>query len=382
MWRKVRDSTARPERIGLLMARRPTQNLRVTEVALQRIVAQLDAEAKSSPETNARKSQRYSYQAKSVQITFPDGDVLATEAVPCRNLSRDGIGFLMGRFLYPGTACSVRLVSEFNYVTMANGRVVRCRYISGTVGVHEVGVSFNAPIDIAMFHRGAISLRVLLVDDNAAQERLLRRILKPFTSEFVSLPDPDLALETALFKPFELVLVTMDGQSFKGCEFVEQLRARGYVRPITTLTTLLSEELDTHCQQAGCTCCSPVPLTQAGLRHLIDTMRSEPIVSSLAHDPEMATTINEFVGGLQEQVTLLERAWLKGEHTQIVTMARQLRVFSENCGFELIGEVAKELIESLKRESDPNECRPLMSRLVRYCLAARPASLTVTDTSP
>lgn len=351
--------------------------LRLDDAAIDEILKRLDAHADNSRSSNARRSRRYSYRARSVLVQFQMQEESRRHAVPCRNLSRDGVAFLVRHFVYPGTACRVRLVSEFNYVVEVEGKVQRCRYVEGTAGVHEVGVSFNTPIDIALFHREATSVCVLLVDDDSVQLRLLERLLVRLGAAVQSCQNPQQTLAAAMARTYDLILVNSEATGFDGCELIRGLRAAGYVRQVMALTTSPSTTLAERCQKANCTACAPVALSTDELCNLILRLKNEPLLSSLVSDPEMAGTINQFVADLPARAAELEQAARAGDTAKQVGWLRRLAVFADECGFEIIADAARAYEASLEGQSAETERRERLNVLLQRCHAARPATVDV-----
>ena len=350
-------------------------SLRIDDARVTELLDSLDASSDRAQASCVRKSARYTYRVKSVLVDFPRDNVSSRYAVPCRNLSSDGIGFLMGQFVYPGSRCRIRLVSEFNYVAVVSGKVARCRYIGGTAGVHELGVFFDKPIDIELFHRAATEIHLLLVDDDPTQQHVLAAAFRKHGADVVVAGNAEEALQHAHGGTFGLVLVNTEAKGFNACELIREIRAAGYVRPISGLSLLNEAELGTRCHGEECAACAPVTLTDNAVADIVHNVNHEPLISSLAQDPEMAAVINQFVTSLPKQVNDLEGASRAGDHGRVMRLVRRLKVFAEGCGFEIIVDAAEALEASASAENSANFCPAQLSRLVKICLAARPASV-------
>jgi hypothetical protein len=72
-----------------------------------------------------------------------------TYAVIPRNISRRGMAMLHGKFVYNGTGCVLGLKALDGQVVPVRGRVMWCRLVTGRV--HEVGIRFDEPVDLADF---------------------------------------------------------------------------------------------------------------------------------------------------------------------------------------------------------------------------------------
>jgi len=81
-----------------------------------------------------------------VRVEHPGGTEAAFRATS-RDISSMGVGFLHGTFIYPETQCMVAVPTSDGRYAAIHGKVARCQLISG--GQHEVGVEFDAPVDLA-----------------------------------------------------------------------------------------------------------------------------------------------------------------------------------------------------------------------------------------
>jgi hypothetical protein len=90
-----------------------------------------------------RREPRFPYRLDSsvlVEVMHPGGSRVRYLVRP-RNLSRSGLGFLHGNFIYTGTRCVVMLMTHDGAAVPCTARVVRCRHIQGKV--HGVGIKFD-----------------------------------------------------------------------------------------------------------------------------------------------------------------------------------------------------------------------------------------------
>jgi hypothetical protein len=78
-----------------------------------------------------------------IEVVHPGGSRVRYIVRP-RNLSRSGLGFLHGNFIYTGTRCVVMLMTQDGAAIPCNARVVRCRHIQGKV--HGLGIKFDKPL--------------------------------------------------------------------------------------------------------------------------------------------------------------------------------------------------------------------------------------------
>ncbi|MBI5863073.1 MAG: PilZ domain-containing protein [Planctomycetes bacterium] len=372
------------------MDRSARDSVRLTDQSLGHLLKKLDDGKVSEVARNARRSQRYQFRMRAI-VEFVTGKESSVEAVPCRNLSRDGISFLTGRFVYPGTLCRIRLVSEFNQSNIVEAKVIRCRYISGTAGVHEVGAVFSDPVDIGLYHRGANSVRALLVTDDRTSSGLIAGQLTRHGAETTIADSPEAGISAALSGAFELVVLDHDSPTLNSCEVIEQLRARGYVRPLASLSINPSDAAAPKCPSATkdvepqggekgecrqCGACMRVSLMGPSLGKLIESLHCEPVISSLASSPETASLINSFVFSLQERVAAIERACAAKKMDDVRALITRLGAFAGACGFEPIVDAAEALVAEVNEaEGLSSTGREKLTLLVQRCLAARPLTL-------
>jgi hypothetical protein len=122
--------------------------LRVSKRDWPVILAQLERSNGFRGGSEKRKEIRLAYREMlplPMELIHPGGS-RSRFLVRSRNLSRTGLGFLHGGFLYNGTYCVVMLITAESNITPVPGRITRCRHVYGKV--HEVGVRFDKAIDM------------------------------------------------------------------------------------------------------------------------------------------------------------------------------------------------------------------------------------------
>ena len=101
-----------------------------------------------------------------------------------------------------------------------------------------------------------------------------------------------------------------------------------------------------------------------------------PIHSSLSSDPDMIQLLEEFVAHLGTRVDALRRALAEDNLDQMIRLAHQLRGASGGYGFDVIGEAAAALEDSLKTADRASDVEPELNELLHLCqrATAAPAS--------
>lgn len=119
-------------------------------------------ETRDAADSTRRKSRRFMLRSKEAVITLGSGPTGQPIRAPVRDLSEGGLCFFYGVFVYPETPCTPRLVTVDGEQVLVPSKTVRCSHIKGRI--HEIGVRFNAPIDVSMFVSEAAAERDMLRD--------------------------------------------------------------------------------------------------------------------------------------------------------------------------------------------------------------------------
>ncbi len=340
------------------------------------ILDQLDANRPPSGRGEARAAERYAYRIESVLLEMRDASgTLVQHAARPRNISRSGMSLLVGNFVYPGTACCLRLTSEYEHKQAVTGKVIRCQYVVGSGAVYEIGVQFDRPIDVAMFHRSAVMTRVLLVDVDEFNHRLLESLAKSLSLQLTCMFKGDQVVDEATTASFDLLLLDVDSAELDGLRLIKELRSQGYSRSVIALTDSEADDTRKACFEAGCTDCVLKPLTRATLEALIGTTRREPVLSTLVHEADMAELIDAFVQSLSDGVSEIEVAFGKQDEETLKRLTRSLKGQAAACGFEMISTAAAAVNTAVAESSEADALREKLNELIRLCLAARPANI-------
>lgn len=357
------------------MVDRRNRQIRKDEEQIDNLLDRLDATGASLDRRDKRKAERFTYRLRALRVEFADNaDSFIEHTARPRNISRGGISFLVGNFVYPRVRCRVRLVSEYNHLQIVYGAVTRCQYVEGSGTVYEVGVKFDRPIDVAMFQRSAVTTSLLLADDDTFQHKLFEKLLKPLAVELKCLESGSEAVKFATENGVDVVLASLEMPDMDGLAVTRELRSRGFSRPIIAVSADSDDSVRDECLKAGCTDCVFKPVSRDALESLINNTKCEPLISSLVQDMDMGELIDTFVGGLSKAVSELEVAFGKEDFASLERLARTLKGQGGACGFDIISESADELCATLKAEQDLCALRARLNELVRWCLAARPAS--------
>jgi CheY-like chemotaxis protein len=363
-----------------------SRHLRAEPKDIRSALDQLDEQAETSASalehSGGRDSERYAYRVRAMVVEFTDaGGNWTKHTAPSRNISRTGISVLVGNFVYTGTRARVHLMSIHNHVQIVYGQVTRCRYLPGSARMHEVGIRFAQPIDLALFHRGAMEMRAMIVDADTVTSQLMSRLLGSLRMKMSPTTTAEQTTELLAQESFDFIFVAMDGPGLDGIGIVKRLRTAGYARPIVALTTGDDTQRERTYVDAGCTQFLRKPFTRESLTMVINQLRVDPIVSSLVHDKSLATLIDAFVKELHGRVLDMEKAFAAHDIAQIAAIAYWLRGSAGNHGFDMLNHGAADLETACKAEpQDIKLIRDRLSALTRLCLAARPVNSAILET--
>lgn len=344
-------------------------------VTIRSWLDRLDRGARQPTALSVRCSERFEYRPEhlTVELTQP-GEAAIAYAVAGRNVSREGLAFLIGKLVYPGTRCRATLVSPYGGEAEVTGRVARCRYLVGSGSLYEVGIVFDRPVDVTIFAPHARQTRILLVDDQPATHELFTGFLHGLHAELTRAELPDEALAALVTGGVDLILIDLENSRYDGFGLTRQIRSAGFVGPVVGLAVSRGDELRDRCASAGCTGYLAKPVTRDELRGLLTTLSDRPLVSTLAHDPALAPLIDRFVASLKSRIAGLTLACETGDRRTIERIVRGLRAEAGSYGFEEITEEATYVHDRLIVDAPDGHLAHILRRLTHLCLAARPVA--------
>jgi two-component system, sensor histidine kinase len=94
-------------------------------------------------------------------------------------------------------------------------------------------------------------LRVLVVDDNAINRLVARRLLESARCEVAEVDDGEQAVQVASRRPFDIILMDLHMPGVDGIEATRQLRALEYAGVIIGVSASAAREDEDHCRSAG-----------------------------------------------------------------------------------------------------------------------------------
>lgn len=298
-------------------------------------------------------------------------------SVLVRNISRWGVGLVMGRYVYPQSRCEVHLRAKNGTLLTRVGGVRYCRHIRGLV--HELGVHFEQPIDLSDFSMLSpneetrhlqeladdmpagqaervteLAYRVLVVDDYASDRKLFSHWLSKAGMTVSSVGDSAGAREQIDETQFDLIIVDCRLDKENGADLIRALRSARFVAPILGVSADQDEAVEASMLGAGANRYLGKPFTA---EQLVDSARelmgfrsdaqNTPIFSRFNDDQEMRPLLTEFTRGLGSNMDKLREANARQDYETLEQIAHALRGAGSGYGFDTITAHAEQLLFSL-----------------------------------
>jgi CheY-like chemotaxis protein len=122
-----------------------------------------------------------------------------------------------------------------------------------------------------------VSGRILLVEDGADNQRLLRMQLTSAGGSIVSALNGRIAVDLASTEPFDLILMDMQMPIMDGYAATSELRRRGIRVPIVALTAHAMAEDRDKCLASGCDAYLSKPVDEQTLLAVVNRYLEKPV---------------------------------------------------------------------------------------------------------
>ncbi|HEV8605314.1 MAG TPA: response regulator [Tepidisphaeraceae bacterium] len=198
-----------------------------------------------------------------------------------------------------------------------------------------------------------LNARVLLAEDGLHNQRVIAFYLQQAGAQVTIADNGRIACEKATKaaqtgQPFDLILMDMQMPELDGYAATANLRNNGFTLPIIALTAHAMSQDREKCLKAGCTDYLTKPIEKAVMLNAIARhiradktaanskapappptktipIRTEPLRSTVATDPEMADFLITFVNDLPRMVNDLSTLQSKGDLAGLASMLHQLK---------------------------------------------------------
>jgi signal transduction histidine kinase/HPt (histidine-containing phosphotransfer) domain-containing protein len=218
--------------------------------------------------------------------------------------------------------------------------------------------------------------RVLIVEDNPLNRKLIRLTLERAGVTVETAENGRVALEKAEQQSFDLVLMDMQMPVMDGFIATCQFRERGYAGPIIALTAhALPDERD-RCLAAGCNAFISKPIdldhlkmtvarlisTTLGSAKRIAAKHPCPELTNAADDPDLREVAREFQAWLPEAMSRVSDAVARQDYDTLASLAHTLKGSGGTFGYPDVTEIAKRL-ESAGKQRDDAQIRAVLAEL-------------------
>ncbi len=376
-------------------ARANTLGLRGAE--LNAIYERLDMN--SAGAAARRQSARLAYRHDSIAIELSQpGGAQTHLSVACRNLSRSGMGFLHSAYVHEGTPVIVTLRHRTEGPVRVPGKVVRCRHV--TRHVHDVGVRFDAPVNIRDFMEldplkqsftcevvdpKHLEGTVLIVAEYKIEQACVRSMLADTALEIVCASSIQDGLDQAR-RGVGLVICDDVFESGSGVEFVKKARATGIRCPMVLMSADTSKSSLDQFRKAEADAFLAKPLRQDLLLRAVaefllvggeKSESSSPLHSTLPSGSPMSNLADDFVDDLEGVAGQIDGLVPKGDVAGIRRLALRVGGPASALGFDPIAKVAARLIASLDSTKSVEQSATAINTFVSTCRSARKGAKVV-----
>ena len=232
----------------------------------------------------------------------------------------------------------------------------------------------TVPTDIHL--RGCI----LLVEDGADNQRLLRMQLSDAGASVTSALNGQIAVDLATAQTFDLILMDMQMPVMDGYAATIEMRRRGLATPIIALTAYAMAEDREKCIASGCSGYLSKPINEETLlntvhEHLVTNQSSAPkdrveaviakstppvaedvaskgIKSSFSNNSRIMEIVPEFVEGLSGKVRMMIDLLERNDLPALQRVAHQLLGTCGGYGFGAVSQPARRVEQSIQTSED------------------------------
>lgn len=347
------------------------RTVRLDEAKLTEVLDRLDRNS-GTPGEDRRDAVRYPFRrpACTAFIQQPGDSSPTAFQVPTRNLGSGGVSFLHGGYLHQGTRVIIQLLGAFGAWGYAKGGVIQCRFIES--GIFEVCVAFDEPISTSDYCPDAMSLRVLLAEDDSSTSRLAKYLLGQLNATVDHAENGHKAYEMAKAQAYDLILMDVEMSEMDGMAVVKRLRSEGYAGRIMAVTALDRPADRERCMEMGCNGFLAKPYSKQQLSDLILSMHQEPIRSSLIDDPAIVPLVDQFVEELPAKLRKIDEAFRASDLEQLSRLVRRLKGDGGSYGFAPLASAAGEVETCLQGENPLESLKKQMEELSKICSMIRP----------
>lgn len=202
-------------------------------------------------------------------------------------------------------------------------------------------------------HAPVLVGRILLAEDNSDNQRLIAMFIRATGAEVDIVCDGVEAVNNALGKPYDLILMDMQMPVKDGLTATRELRAAGYSGAIVALTANTMQTDIALYVNSGCTQHFSKPIHRAEFYAMLakylqpgaaPLQDHTPIFSQLlAEEPDMIDLVEEFARRLPGKIDAIKSFAADNELSKLKAAVHDLKGSSGNFGYRLVYEKAQQI---------------------------------------
>lgn len=369
-----RTGAPRPNSVGLSGA------------ALEALLDTFDANA---PQDHTKREYvRWPFRRHSVmlRVAQPSG-IEVTLRVACRNISRGGMSILHNSYLHPGSRCAAALPHPTQRFVKVSGTIVRSTHRTGTI--HEVGVSFDTPIDPVEFldtdplhdyynlesvDTEQLHGSILHIDDSELDRKIVQHYLRDTQLRIRPAGTIGEAMEIAE-DGVDLILCDYYLESETGEDLVRELRANGDSTPVVLVTSDTSQVMREKIAQIPYSSFIAKPFTEQLLLRaigeflLVRGQQSSGKSTLTAEDPNRQM-LDTFVRDLHSFAERLEKNVEQDNLDRCRNICLQIKTTAPQMGFGQIAQLASTACDTLSSTGSVRDAAAELRSLAGACKRA------------
>jgi CheY-like chemotaxis protein len=367
--------------------------LRISQPDLDRLTAELDAQAAKSPASSLRMFSRWPFRHARVRVEFRQGDAAVhTLDLASRDLSPGGVSLLHSAYVHAGNACRVMLPHPLMGEVPVDGSIVRCRHVKGVI--HELAVRFNQPIRVREFVRidpfescftlervepSKLTGSVLHIEDAAMDRQILRHCLRETNLSVTSAETGAEGVRRA-GEPFDLILCSLDLADTPAMKVIESIRAADCPTPIVAISADTSRPTRDRLRAARASAFLAKPIAQHTLLRAIGEFVllgsavgdvGGAVRCSLPIDDPRQTLVEEFLTELKKYVASLLKAVQDSDSESAKRVCLRIKGAAPSVGFEPLAQAADAALQAINASASVSESRKPIVMLAALCNRAK-----------
>jgi CheY-like chemotaxis protein len=367
------------------MSTEKTSPAKPVDPKIQEILDRLDQKAQDP--TLAKTANRWRYRRPGMNLTIehPAGGI-ARGVCHARMIWREGIALLCPNFSYPGSICTLVLVSIEGDLMSIRGTVEFCRHIQA--GYHEVELKFSQRIDPQMFvesgGQGAdnapmvdpsnLRAKIIHLDDSEADAKLLAHHLRGSGVELISFrKGADALAHIGSGQPFDIFLCDLNlGRDGDSLPLIRTVRnTHEFTGPIVVVTAESHPPKLAAVKEAGADSFLAKPFTRdslmkviVSLHHQVGAVAGDLLFSTLSDQPDVDELLASYIASVKETATLIDAAIVAKDLDAVRGLCLNVKGTAAGYGFSPLSSAAEETIRVLDSSMGIDEAKSKLRSLI------------------